>query len=318
VAFDHPTSYMWSAGVQREVPFGFVVDASYVGRRGLHLQREFNVNQLPAGTLQDNPNINIAALRPYLGYGAIRISENDGRSLYNSLQLSAERRYHNGLKVGVAYTLSKSKDNASDKRDVVWDTYDDTNFYGPSSYDRRQVLNFYYIYDLPFWRTQDTLLHNALGGWQISGTTFYRTGTPLSVVNTANDIAGVGEPSIGQPWNLVGDLKQGTNQTLSSGTDNNYWFNPAAFAAPAAGTFGNATRDLIYGPPQQEWDLALFKNFRTGGPSVVQFRAEIFNLFNHPNLSAPNVDPNNQSTFGRVTGKDDARRDIQLSLRIQF
>ena len=105
VAFKHPTSYMWSTGVQREVPLGFVLDVTYVGRRGLYLPRERNINQLPAGTTQANPGVNIAALRPYKGYGAIRVSENAGYSRYNSLQISADRRYTNGLKVGVAYTL---------------------------------------------------------------------------------------------------------------------------------------------------------------------------------------------------------------------
>jgi hypothetical protein len=114
-------------------------------------------------------------------------------------------------------------------------------------------------------------------------------------VNTANDIAGVGEPSIGQPWNLVGDINASANKQFSWATgDGNYWFNPAAFAAPAPGTFGNATRNLIYGLGQQQWDLALFKNFRTGGPTSIQFRAEVFNLFNHPNLCNPAIDPNNQ------------------------
>ena len=88
------------------------------------------------GTLQANPGVNIAALRPYNGYGALRIAENSARSIYNSLQLSADRRYTNGLKVGVAYTLGKSEDNASDKRNVLWNTYDDTNYWGPSSFDR--------------------------------------------------------------------------------------------------------------------------------------------------------------------------------------
>src|SRR5262249_11785734 len=131
--FKLPTAYMWSGGVQREIPFGFVVDVEYVGRRGLYLQRERNVNQLPAGTLQANPGVNIAALRPFKGYGAIRVSENSGRSIYHSLQVSADKRYANGLKVGIAYTLGRSKDNASDKRNIIWNTYDDTIFYGPSS-----------------------------------------------------------------------------------------------------------------------------------------------------------------------------------------
>src|SRR4030095_6027052 len=93
VVFNLPTSYMWSAGVQRDLGFGGVVDGTYLGRRGSALERERNTNQLLPGTIQANPGVNIAALRPYKGYGAIRISENSGRSLYNSLQISAERRY---------------------------------------------------------------------------------------------------------------------------------------------------------------------------------------------------------------------------------
>ena len=79
--FKHPTSYLWSTGVQREVPGGFIIDMTYVGRRGLYLQRERNINQLPLGTVNNpaNPGVNIAALRPYLGYGVIRLSENAGR-----------------------------------------------------------------------------------------------------------------------------------------------------------------------------------------------------------------------------------------------
>ncbi len=128
--FKHPTSYLMAVGVQREVPLGFVVDVTYVHRKGLYLQRERQINQLEAGTLQRNPGVNIAALRPYTGFGAIRISENSARSVYNSLQISADRRYSNGLKVGFAYTLGKSEDNGSDKRNIVWNTYDDTGLLG--------------------------------------------------------------------------------------------------------------------------------------------------------------------------------------------
>ena len=121
-------------GRAARLPFGFVLDATYVGRLGKYLQRERNINQLPAGTLQAaGPSVNIAALRPYLGYGAIRLAENAGRSTYNSLQISADRRYVNGLKIGAAYTLSKSEDNGSTKCAVVWNSYDDAGFWGPSS-----------------------------------------------------------------------------------------------------------------------------------------------------------------------------------------
>jgi hypothetical protein len=314
--FKHPTSYMWSTGVQREIPFGFVMDVSYVGRRGLYLQRERNINQLQPGTIQGNPGVQIAALRPYKGYGAIRVSENAGKSIYHSLQISGERRYSNGLKVGAAYTLSKSEDNGSDKRNVVWNTFDDTGFWGPSNYDRRHVFGFHYIYDVPWGRNQETLLKNLTGGWQISGATFLRSGTPFSVLRT-NDIAGVGDGAFGQPYNLVGDVNSGANKKFSNGTDDNFWFNPSAFAAPAAGTFGNAPRNLIYNPGQMQWDIALFKNFSVGGVRKLQFRAEIFNFPNHPNLSGPSGDITN-ANFGRSVSKSGDRRDIQLALRYIF
>jgi hypothetical protein len=237
----------------------------------------------------------------------------------------------NGLKVGVAYTLGKSEDNGSDKRHVVWNTYDDTGFRGPSHYDRRHSLNIYYIYDLPFWRDQSTLMRNLLGGWQVSGATFLRTGTPFSVIRT-NDIAGVGDGGFGQPVNLVGDPDAGANKQLSNGSDDNFWFNPAAFATPEAGTFGNAPRNLLRNPGEQQWDIALFKNFNLGGTRRVQFRAEFFNFPNHPNLGGTGNQTGAQhnalsgghgyqdaanATFGRITTKN-GQRDIQLSLRFQF
>ncbi len=318
-AFKHPTSYMYAFSVQRELPLSLVVDVSYVGRRGLYLQRERNINQLPIGTLQANPGVNIAALRPYSGYGVIRLSENAGRSKYNSLQISVDRRYTGGFKLGAAYTLSKSEDNGSDKRVVLWNTYDDTAYWGTSEWQRRHNFNFYYIYDLPFWRDQNTLLTNLLGGWQISGATFLRSGTPANgrlggVVQTSRDIAGVGDIAVGQPWDLVGDVGD-FNYQLYTGPGTEV-FNTSAFREPAARTFGNAPRNIIINPGEMQWDLALFKNFNLGGPRKLQFRAEAFNFLNHPNLGGIEVNPLN-ANFGRITSKG-GQRDIQLSLRFFF
>jgi len=318
VVFQLPASYMWSAGIQRQLPWKVVLDVSYVGRRGVHLQRERNINQLRPGTTQANPGVNIAALRPFKGYGALRMSENAGDSKYNSLQVSAERRYANGFKLAVAYTYGRSWDNASSKRDVIWNTYDDSSFWGPSSYDRRHVLVVSYIYDLPFWRDQDTLLHNLLGGWQISGSTFIQSGTPFSITRT-NDIAGVGDGSIGQPVDLVGDLYANANKKFSagSGLDDNFWFNKTAFANATAGRFGNSTRNILRNPGNQQWDIALFKNFSIRGTHKIQFRAEVFNFINRPNLSGANADIAS-ANFGRITSKDNSRRDVQLALRYYF
>ena len=124
-----PVAYTYSAGVQRQMPFGFVVDVTYVGRQGRNLQRERNINQASAGTIQRNPGINIAALRPYKGYGVIRLSEHEATSKYNSLQIGVDRRYRNGFKFGAAYTLGKSMDDGSSRRDVLFNNYDDSGYW---------------------------------------------------------------------------------------------------------------------------------------------------------------------------------------------
>jgi hypothetical protein len=99
--------------------------------------------------------------------------------------------------------------------------------------------------------------------------------------------------------------------------DQNFWFNPAAFARPANGTFGNAPRFGVYNPGQYQWDIALFKNVNLHAKHSLQFRAEIFNFLNHPNWNGADANPTN-ATFGRITSKDNSRRDIQLSLRYIF
>ena len=104
----------------------------------------------------------------------------------------------------------------------------------------------------------------------------------------------------------------------ATAADQNYWFNPTAFVRPGRRHVrSNGPRNNIYNPGQYQWDIALFKNVSVGGTKSVQFRAEIFNFLNHANWNGADSDPTN-STFGRVTGKDNSRRDIQLSLRFQF
>jgi hypothetical protein len=315
--FKHPTAYMFSGGVSARCRSASSSTRPTWAAGDANLQRERDINQLPAGTIQANPGINTDYLRPYKGYGVIRLSENVGRSTYNGLQLSADRRYKNGFKFGAAYTLSHSEDKTSSKRDVLFNSFDDSGFWGNSSFDRRHVFNFYYIYDLPFFQKEpESLKGRVLGGWQISGSTFMRTGTPLWVTLAA-DVAGTGDP-IAQPYNLVGDPNANSNGQLSnSNTDQNFWFNKDAYARPANGTFGNAPRNNMYGPGQYQWDIALFKNVAVKNRQSFQFRMEVFNFLNHPNLNNPSTDPTSAS-FGRITSKDGSRRDIQLSLRYLF
>ena len=197
---------------------------------------------------------------------------------------------------------------------MLWNTYDDTLYEGPSNFDRRHVFNFYYIYDLPFFRDQTTLMSNLLGGWQISGATFMRSGTPFTVSQTAQDIAGVGDESVGQPWSETAHASTNFQLYTGPGTES---LDTSVFVRPANSTWGNSPRNAYYNPGEMQWDLALFKNFNLGASRRLQFRAECFNFLNHPNLGGITSDPLN-ANFGRITSKDGNRRDVQLSARFLF
>jgi hypothetical protein len=327
--FKHPTAYNWSLSLQRELPLQLVADVTYVGRMGLHLQRERNINQLQPGTVQANPGVNVNALRPFPGFATIRLSENTGRSIYHGLQFNIERRFRSGVGLGIAYTYSRLRDNGSDKRNLLYNAYDDSGFWSVSDNDRTHLFNIHYLVELPFWRQQDTLLKKVLGGWQVSGVTYFQSGRPL-VVWRSDDVAGVGDTTA-QPWNLTGDPTVPDPQ-FSNGraADQNFWFNTAAFTQPAPGTFGNAGRnpDGLRAPGFQSWDVALFKNVPLGGSRRVQLRLEAFNVINHPNLGDPNagasgsllagvnVDPRS-ADFGRVLTKT-SERNIQLGVKFSF
>jgi hypothetical protein len=321
--FKHPTAYNWSASFQRQLPFDVAADITYVGRMGTHLQRERNINQLAPGTLQANPGVNPNALRPYRGFATIRLSENTGRSIYNGLQVNLERRFRGGLGFGVAYTLSRLRDNGSDKRNILYNAYDDSGYWAFSDNDRTHLFNIHYVYELPFWRTQDTTLKKILGGWQVSGVTYYQSGRPLAIWRS-DDVAGVGDTTA-QPWDLVGDPNVSNPQFSDGRTkDQNFWFNPQAFRQPAAGTFGNSGRNPVRGTSFWSWDIALFKNVPIGKSSRLQFRLEAFNFINHPNLGDPfssgnanvNVDPRS-ADFGRVLTKT-GERNLQLGVKFMF
>src|SRR5262249_20199040 len=152
---------------------------------------------LQPGTLQVNPNVQTNALRPYHGLAAINYTTLDGRSNYNSLQLSMDRRFRSGLGFGLSYTFSKGLDN-------ITTAYDARQFArAPFEWDRPHVLNLNALYELPILRKHTGLASNLLGGRQLSGVIFFRSGSPLSVTD-ATDVAGTGQGNA--PWNLAGDI----------------------------------------------------------------------------------------------------------------
>ena len=321
-----PIAYAWNATAERELPFGMDLTVGYVGRRGVHLQRESNINQLQPGTLIANKGVNTDSLRPYQGYDNIILVSNDSRSLYNSLQVNLTRRFSKGLAFGFAYTYSRSYDWGSNKRDVLPDAYDAQQFYGPSDFDTPNVAVANYVYDLPFFSHAKGLTGSALGGWQLSGTIQAQSGTPLTV-STSNDYAGVGSGSGAQIWNINGPISY-PHQFASSTGSSNYWFtvtNPdgtAIFTAPAAGTFTTQSdRHILRAPGFQSWNAALMKTFKLPfghtDTQSIQFRFEAFDFPNHPDWGSPATNPTNLSTFGKVLSKQD-QRNLQLSLRYRF
>ena len=337
-AFKNPEAWNWNFTVERELFWKSVLSVGYVGRRGLHLQREADINQpttaavapfLVAGKL----SVNLDSLRPYQGYGSIRQTDNVASSRYNSFQTTWNRRFSNGLLFGVSYTLSKSSDDGSNQRDVIPDTYFAHNLWGPSEFDARHIVVFNYLYDLPY-RNLKGVTGHVLGGWQVSGVTQFQTGQPCGVAGST-DYAGVGLDSNfgcgvnGQYWNVNGD----PNIVGTFGTGGQWFATKNAdgspiFTQPAAGTFNTTqnVRNLIYQPGFQNWNLGLFKRIPITERVGMQFRAEAFNFINHPNWgggSGGGVQFNpTSSTFGKVTtkggGSAGGERNLQLSLRLFF
>jgi hypothetical protein len=336
--FKNPEAWTWNVTFEREIGFDTLVEVGYVGRRGLHNNRERNINQLQTGTIQRNPGVNPDFLRPYKGFGIIRLTNNDANSLYNGLQVSANRRFTNGFLFGLAYTLAKTSDNGSDQRDVVPNAFDVSNLWGPSTYDRRHVLVLNAVYQLPFFTDKSTLVGKLLGGWTLSAISQFQTGTPVTI-GTGDDFAGVGPGSGGQLWIVNSDptLDRGDKKFSLGTSDQNYWFrisrpgatcNPAnaanrrdpaicVFTEPTAGTFSTQrSRGILYNPGFQNHNLTLVKEFFITESHRIQFRAEAYNWLNHPNWGGADTNPRS-STFGKVTGKG-GNRELQFALRYQF
>jgi hypothetical protein len=305
------------------------LEVAYVGRRGLNLPEVFDINQPQVGALQANPGVNVNALRPYAGFASIQDEENVGQSWYNALQISWNRRFTNGLSYGLSYTFSKSTDNTSNYRDIVPDTYNTTNLWGPSEFNATHAVVINYLYELPFFKDASKLSGKLLGGWRISGVNQFQTGTPCGI-GSNNDYAGVGEVgsfgcgSEGQFYTINGNITY-PGQFNAGGGSTNHYFNVTTptgtplFTAPTAGTFNLAkgVRNSVYQPGFQDWNLSLFKSFTIKESQHLEFRAEAFDVNNHPNWSGPSLNPT-ASTFGEVTGKSGLARNLQLSLRYAF
>ncbi|HKQ73607.1 MAG TPA: carboxypeptidase regulatory-like domain-containing protein [Blastocatellia bacterium] len=333
--FPNPEAWTWNTTYEREIGFDTKVEISYVGRRSLHAQRERNINQLAVGTcptgvgcpvIPGDPQgrrFNPDALRPFKGFGIIRVTNNDANATYNSFQVGVDRRFSKGLLFGFAYTLSKSSDDSSAQRDVIPNAFDAHNLWGPSDFDRRHAIVLNFAYELPFFKNGSGLMRKLAGGWVLSGTSQMATGNPITI-RTGDDFAGVGPGSGSQFWIFTG-APTIDGKFAATNAEANYWFNPrnadgsAIFTRPAAGTISTQqARGLLYGPGFQNHNLRIQKDFRVSENHRVTFLAEGYNWLNHPNWNGPDTNPNNLSTtFGKITGKS-SERQLQFALRYQF
>jgi hypothetical protein len=279
-----------------------------------------------------------ALLRPFPGYTNITYFENAGTSNYNALQVAVNRRFTRGVQFGVAYTWSKAMDYADGDRDGVavyrplriWN-------YGKAGFDQTHIFVLNYTWDLP---RASKLVDNAVvkavfDNWQASGITAFVSGTPSGVgfsTVDASDITGGGDGArIVITGNPILDKDKRTNAQLANGlTGTPVWLDRSAFTRPTPGNFGNAPKDVIRLPGTANFDLSIFKNIPLKSERRhLQFRWELYNLFNHTQwsgvntaaqFSAPDASGNVTQTnanFGLVTAAREPRY-MQMSLRLTF
>jgi roadblock/LC7 domain-containing protein len=304
-----PRVLNWSLGIQQKLGRDSTVEATYVGSSAANLSYQDDINQLQAGTIQANPGVNVNALRPYLGYADIYEYNTGANFIYNSLQMQYKKQFPGAGIITAAFTWESARTDANAYNYQPENSYNLRGDWGPSSYNRREVLVISYVYPLPFWRHGDQLYKKLLGGWQISGVTTLNSGLPQNIT-LASDIAGAGAGS--ERPNLVGNPRAGV-----SGTQ---FLNPAAFAVPAAGTYGNLGAYAITGPGTNNWDASLQKSFPIGEHVKADFRAELYDFPNHLSYFSINTgsfSATPPANFGQVSAATDPRT-VQFALRLSF
>lgn len=321
---DLRTGYMqhWNFNVERQLGSRSVLEVAYVGSKGTKLLTARDINQPQPRVLPRGLPI---VPRPDPRFDDIDLLESRANSNYHALQARFQQRLTRGFSALASYTWSKSIDDASNFFSSAGDPNFPQNSFnvaaerGRSNFDVRHRLSFSYTYALPFGKGREYLaddgwLSTVLSGWETYGIVTLQSGRPFTVALLPEiDNSGTGRSILGfgandRP-NLVVDPELSSPTTLQ-------WFNTAAFAFPAPGTFGNAGRNILDGPGFQNVNMSLLKNTRLTERFNLQFRAEAFNLFNHPNFNLPD-NFLGSPTFGRISSARDPRH-IQFGLKLLF
>ena len=326
-----PSTMNFSLGIQREIGFHSVVDASYVGSLARHLIIQRNINSIPMYAHFDPNNVDSTTgsplpdnyLRPYLGMGSINMRTFDGTSNYHGLQVSMNRRMTKGIQYGASYTFSKSL-GVSDADFGGMSLYFNPRQrnYGPLGYDIRHMLIVNYTWDLPGLgkKLNSKALGLVMDNWQLSGITTAMTGTPFRPgLNTSDgqDITGSQESAV---ISVVGDPNLPKDQRTFYKN-----FNTDAFVRTPLRSFGNAGIGILRNPSWNNWDVSISKRIPWKGEErYFQLRGEMYNAWNHTEFNgydtAARFNPAGQqinANFGAFNGTRDPRK-VQLSLRLMF
>ena len=316
-----PYFQQWSFGISSQLSQNWALEVNYIGTKGLRL------GNLHLFANQPYPGVGaLQPRRPYPDFNIMLFTTPDSRSDYHSLQVKVNKRFGSGLSFLAAYTFAHSiNDNEGDEGfgGGVGNSapQDDNNLRqdrGRAVNDARQRLVFSYVYELPFgsgkrFLNRGGVVNGILGGWQVSGITSFQSGFPFSVLSN-------------QDYSNTGTLTRRPDRTCNGEGQKNVdnWFDASCFTVASLAEdlasghprFGNAGRNVLTGPPLNNWDLALLKNFQIRERFKLQFRSEFFNTFNHPYFSAPETRVGNPN-IGKISSASEPR-DIQFGLKLSF
>ena len=341
VNFRPPESYQWNLTISRQILKDTTLEASYIGNHGLHIwRRNVNVNDIPIGQVcrgaacdgsnrdarlqisraalgvTSNPAFGdlagqlIADNRVLRNIGNITTDQSTGNSSYHAMQLWLNRRFSNRLAFQAAYTWGHAISDVA-LTSFTNTTSDPFNFKsdkGDADLDRRHTFVGNVVYVLPKFTGWGKAAETVLGDWQLNAIASYFGATPIDITTGANTLGTAS--AVGQRPNYTG-----APLYLHTG-DATLHLNPAAFARPAPGQLGTLGKGAVRGVPITNVDFSLAKNWRYRERYGFQFRAEFFNVLNHPNFVGFDTDIRN-STFGTLNATQGSR-EIQLGIKFSF
>jgi len=343
----NPLTRQYNLGVQWEFLPQFVLDVGYVGMTAIN-QADYNHNvntallaspTNPVNGVTVNSPFNASARVPYLGFqpNGLQGTEYNGVARYDSMQATVRKQFSRGFSFQGAYTWSKNLSNISAVGSANSNNAGDLRQqYGPTPFSRPHRFIANYSWDLPI-RDRQGALGKLTGGWAVSGTTVIQSGSPMTIIDTnagtaygtngSDESVGISRAQLcpGVTRDQLG-TSGGIRERLGGASGGPGFINQKAFCdAPlvpfsvaGATEFGNSGVGILLGPGQYNWDIAFTKLTRIREMQSVQFRAELFNAFNHPNFAIPALQRNTPATFGTITATSGNPRIIQFALKYQF